>query len=67
MIDLHQGINGQELRELPPGLGTVGFAQLDVVRALLKGRVLSAIRLQAGTWLLLGRVVMAQARSALTR
>jgi hypothetical protein len=64
MIDLHQGMTGEELRDAKPGLGGVAFAQLDAWSALLKGDLRAAVRKQLGTWrLLLGMLQAALKRS----
>src|SRR5262249_52281486 len=55
MIDLHQGMTGEELRELKPGLGSVAMLQLEVMSTLMRGGWKNAARKQAGTWWLLGK------------
>ena len=67
MIDLHQGVTGEELRDVEPGLGAVALAQLDVVDALIKGEWKRAARKQAGAWVLLGRVALAAVGAAAGR
>ena len=62
MIDLHQGMTGEELREMKPGLGQVAMAQLDTVSSFLRGDLKAAARKQAGTWMLLGKTVLARLR-----
>ncbi|HJZ84542.1 MAG TPA: hypothetical protein VKN99_05190 [Polyangia bacterium] len=65
MIDLHQGVTGEELRELEPGLGSVALAQLDSLGSLLKGDLGAAARKQVDTWRLLGRALVAGVKSKL--
>jgi hypothetical protein len=55
VIDLHQGMTGEELRDVKPGLGGVAMSQLEVMAALARGDWKGAARKQAGTWLLLAR------------
>ena len=57
MIDLHQGMTGEELRDLKPGLGSVAMLQLEVMSTLMRGNWKSAARKQAGTWWLLAKTV----------
>jgi hypothetical protein len=62
MIDLHQGMTGEELREVKPGLGGVAMAQLDALSTLLRGQWKQAALKQAGTWRLLARTALARVR-----
>jgi hypothetical protein len=57
VIDLHQGMTGEELRDVKPGLGGVAMSQLEVMAALARGNWKDAARKQAGTWVLLARTV----------
>ena len=57
VIDLHQGMTGEELRDVKPGLGVVALSQLDVMSTLFRGDWKGAARKQAGTWLLLAKTV----------
>ena len=62
MIDLHQGMTGEELRGVQPGFGGVAMAQLEVMSALARGEWKNAARKQAGTWLMLARTVAGRLR-----
>ena len=62
MIDLHQGMTGEELKGVKPGLGGVAMAQLEVMSALARGDWKAAARKQAGTWLMLARTVAERLR-----
>jgi len=57
VIDLHQGMTGEELRDVKPGFGGVALSQLDVMSTLFRGDWKGAARKQAGTWMLLAKTV----------
>jgi hypothetical protein len=62
MIDLHQGITGEEAGASAQGLGGLAFAQLDVASAVFRGQLALAARKQVAVWALLGRVLWARLR-----
>jgi hypothetical protein len=55
MIDLHQGLTGEELRDVNPGLGAVAMAQIDVWSSCARGDWRAALRKQLAAWRLLLR------------
>lgn len=48
MFDMHQGFTGEETRDLPPSVGTIAMAQLEVASRLVRGEWRAAARAEIG-------------------
>jgi hypothetical protein len=67
MLDLHQGFSGAELRDAPPTVSSLAFAELEVASALTRGRFREAARHQLVAWRLAARVAAATLKERLSR
>lgn len=57
MLDLHQGFTGDELKDVPPTIGSLAMTQLEVAATLARGQVRRAARQQVGALRLAGELM----------
>jgi hypothetical protein len=56
MLDLHQGFSGAELKDAPPSVSSIAFAELEVAQSLSRGRFRDAAKQQLSAWRLAARL-----------
>ncbi|HEX2574413.1 MAG TPA: hypothetical protein VH877_32995 [Polyangia bacterium] len=57
MLDLHQGFTGDELKDVPPTIGSLALSQIEVAATLARGQVRRAARQQVGALRLAGELM----------